>query len=238
MRLKPSYSEKKHDYHAHTKFSDGALTVEESVLKRIPHIDVIGISDHYRFLMSEGDKLDQYCNTITAFRETLGERSGDLKLGIEIFWVDIPYAIKHLTQYPFDFIIIENFEFFVDQIEVFRVIDMLQEALKRKENKVEIILAHPDYKVWFGHLDRAADTSIDKVLTYLRDNEIAIELNANTGYFFREKDVIGALTNAEDYIVQALKRNDSLLSVGTDSHGYEAALFRDYHLVYEYFMLC
>jgi histidinol phosphatase-like PHP family hydrolase len=116
-----------------------------------------------------------------------------------------------------------------------RVIAMLIEALQQCGRAVELILAHPDFEVWFGHLNREGNIGIDTMLTFLRENGIALEINVNTGYFFKKKDVIDALCDHSDPVVQALKQSETMLSIGTDSHGYEQVLFEGFNQVYAFF---
>lgn len=238
MKLKSNYLSKRHDLHAHTKYSDGAVSVQESINLRRGYADVIGISDHYRYLISESDKLSKYCDEIIDYKAKSLQKeqaSPDVRLGIEVFYADLTYAIKNLVAYPFDFVILENFEYFADQEAVLEGIKNLIKSLESTGRHVEIILAHPNYEVWFGHLSKIGKIGIRGMLEFLREHDICLEFNVNTGYFFSSGDVIAAIENEEDDLVKTLSDSGVDFAIGMDCHAYEEALFKGFDHLYTYF---
>ena len=239
MQLKSNYQIKRYDLHAHTKYSDGALTFEESLYKRAKIADVLGFSDHYRYLIAESGKLDAYCNAFENLKRSLAndaECQNELKLGVEIFLADLQQAMKNIVSHPFEYIIIENFEYFSNQHEVMDAMKALISAFNEMGRDVDIILAHPNYEVWFGHLQREGGLGIENMLSFLTLNEIALEININTGYFFQKGNFIEALSDETDIIVEILKRHKVLVSIGSDCHAYEDELLNNFNLAYTYFL--
>jgi len=222
MRLKEKYKTPT-DLHAHTVYSDGIYSIEKSLLKRQDIAKVLGVSDHYHYLSE--DRWEEYIKEINYYKNKFNDHT--ILVGLEIIFSDLKEYIHNIRFKDLDYLIIEDFET-ISLVENFEtVIDSLISKFSG-----DIIMAHPNFPTWKLIL---GEKRLFQVLTYLRDNEIAIEINVNQGYFHGIGDDFSELMSDEDNIyVQLLNKTDSLLSIGTDAHGYEDVLFSRFKMTYDF----
>ncbi len=224
MRLKENYKIRT-DLHAHTVYSDGVYSIEKSILKRQVIAKVLGISDHYHYLSK--DKWEEYIKEINYYKNRFDDHT--ILVGLEIIFTDLKEYIHDIRFKDLDYLIIEDYET-ISMVENF---EMVIDSLISKFSG-DIIMAHPNFPTWKLML---GENRLFQVLTYLRDNDIAIEINVNQGYFHGiGDDFVELMSDNTNIYVQLLNMTDSLLSIGTDAHGYEEVLFSRFKMTYDYLL--
>ena len=104
--------------HNHSCFSDGAGSLEDiTAAGKAAGLKVLGISDHwvvppydgtdYRTWAMPHDKLDEYVETLLKLKKQYEDDNFNLKIGLEVdfFFENIREVLKHLQQYPLDYLI-------------------------------------------------------------------------------------------------------------------------------------
>lgn len=200
----------KYSLHNHSIFSDGASTLEEMcIAAKNAHLQVFGMSDHWCEPICDGtdykewcmkhDSLDGYVETLLELQKKYNDDDFSLKIGLEVeyFPENIDSVLKHLAQYPIDYLIgsvhfantfsidhdIADWEG-LSQTEMDKICEIYWQ-------KIEKAAACRDFS-FIGHLDLPKKYNlIDnskyfahavRVLDVLQQNGGAIELNT-AGWF-------------------------------------------------------
>jgi histidinol phosphatase-like PHP family hydrolase len=216
--------EQRTDLHAHTIHSDGHVTVEESIIRRMPYAKVIGISDHYRHLCADEYRWDKYVMKIT--KQKMLITSHEIKAGVEIYFKDLEKDMDKIAFEDLDYIIIERYEKYHSLSQVFATLDSL-----RSRFKGEIILAHPEYDYWHMMLN----TSQEELMKYLNKRNILIEVNCNKGYFFQWGRSFKELFEDEGKVAKMLNKYNMKICFGTDAHAYEPELMKRFDDINDYY---
>ncbi|MBN2222590.1 MAG: hypothetical protein JW708_10325 [Vallitaleaceae bacterium] len=225
------YTSKTSDLHAHTIFSDGEVSVLESLelrKKYIPSVEELGVSDHYREIIKRNN-WKEYVSEIKKHQELFQGNGIRVLVGIEIYWQDL---IKDFERIPFedlDYVIIENYE----RISKLEDYDIVLAKLKQCFSK-PILLAHPEFE---EIIEKLGETGFRRLLRLLREKEIALEMNLNWGYWFASGCDPKRVFYEQSEIMNILHEEKALLSIGTDAHSYDEDFFRKYSLAMDLFQI-
>ena len=104
--------------HNHSKFSDGASTLEEMCrAAKAAGLNVFGMSDHWVMPAYEGtgtetwrmkhDRLAEYVSTLQKLKAELDDENFTIKIGLEVdfFFENMDEIIVDLSKYPLDYLI-------------------------------------------------------------------------------------------------------------------------------------
>ncbi len=215
---------KKTDLHAHTIWSDGLYTIEESIKNRSGIADVLGISDHYRAVLKLG--FDKYIDEIKSLEFK------NIKAGIEIFYIDLNKLSSKVKQEQFsklDFIIVEDFERIIDQKNLLTNLVELKSSFHG-----DVILAHPDFKYL---IDTYGRTYLFYFLSFCKEKHILIELNISDIYLLYEGLSFIEIMEINKEVYETLIEVCSYIIISTDCHGGEEnILYKEFNEVYSYFV--
>jgi len=220
------YFKEKTDLHAHTDFSDGLYSIQESIECRLEYAEIIGISDHYRYLTREG-AWEKYINEIKSYRENSILRE-KIKIGVEFYFEDILEDIDSIAFDDLDFIIVENFE----SVSEVRILNDALDVLRGKFDK-DIILAHPDFQIMLKTLKAKG---VEEFLIYARDKSVIIEINVNSGIFYLKDNNIRENYTNKSLVASLLDDTESFICISSDAHAYEHELFENFEDAYEFFL--
>ena len=223
------YTDKISDLHAHTIFSDGDLTILESIKKRIDMItglEEVGISDHFRDIIAK-NLWEKYIKDIHACKNIYNNETFKVLLGVEIFASDINLLSEDLSQ-DIDFLIVENYENYVDIESYVTMVENIRTIFSGP-----IILAHPDIK---NILECIGSEGFSILIEFLKEEGIPLEINVNHGYWFWDGCDPERTLEIDTPEMNTLNEAEAFVSIGTDSHMYEDVLFSNYELALWYVM--
>ncbi len=201
------YRDVKGDLHTHTKWSDGANSIEEMAIeaKKLGH-EYIAITDHAGRLKVAGsmdeEDIRKQAEEIERVRKKLD--------GIEIFhgveaniMKDGSIDISNEVMKELDFVIASiHSAFRMDEKE------MTARIIKAMENEYVKIIGHPTGRILMKR--DAIKFDIDAVLNAAKDNNVVMEINA-----YPER------LDLNDINVKLAIEHGVKLSIGTDSHNKE-----------------
>lgn len=210
------------DLHAHTKYSDGTKDIFDSIKTRLVYADILGISDHYRYIKNN-DKWNAYIDEISRAKDHF---EATIKSGVEIYFSDLVLDLNQIKYKDLDYIILEHYEQFNYQ-QLVATISELRSVFSK-----DIIMAHPDYVSWANWLGKE---KLLEVMQVTKNLKIAIEINCNSGYFFGYGRSPQEAFEVKKNIGAELIR-DSIISIGSDAHAYEPMLLETFKECYELFL--
>lgn len=216
------YTNKISDLHAHTDFSDGDVSVIDSIQIRklnIPGIQEIGVSDHY-LAIKDKVKWAAYIEAIKGCQELFEREGVAVQVGVEFIIFDLMADIEDVPYEDLDYIILENYESIRHVDEYKRMICALKERFTGR-----IIMAHPNFGQMLGTLGEAEFTEL---VRYLRDEQIPLEMNVSSSFWFEDGYDPRQHFSEPSKLMRLLNQEDALMSIGTDAHSYELRLFSRY----------
>ncbi|KAA0002668.1 MAG: DNA polymerase/3'-5' exonuclease PolX [Thermoplasmata archaeon] len=198
----------KGDLQMHTKWSDGAHTIEEMVKEaiRLGH-SFIAITDHIGTLKIAGGMGEEEIRKQMKEIALLNEKYDDFRIfhGVEVnILKDGSLDMSRDVLKDIDVVIASIHSAFRQPME-----EMTERLLKALENDVVDILAHPTARIIYKREGIKFD--VEKVFDAAKENEVILEINAQPDRL----DLNDIL--AKKAIEQGLK-----LSIGTDAHNKES----------------
>jgi len=197
----------KGDLQMHTKWSDGANTIEEMVKESIKlgH-SFIAITDHVGTLKIAGGMGEDEIRKQMKEIESLNEKYDDFHIfhGVEVnILKDGNLDMSREVLKDVDVVIASIHSAFRQSME-----EMTERLLKALENDVVDIIAHPTARIIYKR--EAIKFDVEKVFEAARENGVILEINAQPDRL----DLNDIL--AKKAIEQGIK-----LSIGTDAHNKE-----------------
>ncbi len=201
------YNDIKGDLHTHTKWSDGANTIEEMAMeaKRIGH-EYIAITDHAGRLRVAGSMDEAAIKEQAREIERLRERIDGIEIlhGVEAnIMKDGSIDISNEVMKELDFVIASIHSAFRMEEK-----EMTSRLIKAMENEYVKIIGHPTGRILMKR--DAIKLDMDAVLDAAKDNGIVMEINA-----YPER------LDLNDINVKLAIEHGVKLSIGTDSHNRE-----------------
>ena len=201
------YNDIKGDLHTHTKWSDGANTIEEMAMeaKRIGH-EYIAITDHAGRLRVAGSMDEAAIKEQAREIERLRERIDGIEIlhGVEAnIMKDGSIDISNEVMKELDFVIASIHSAFRMEEK-----EMTSRLIKAMGNEHVKIIGHPTGRILMKR--DAIKLDMDAVLDAAKDNGIVMEINA-----YPER------LDLNDINVKLAIEHGVKLSIGTDSHNRE-----------------
>ncbi len=196
------YSEIKGDLHVHSKWSDGASTIEE-IAKRAIELgyEYIGISDHSKSLKVAGGLTEEEVLKRNYEIDKLNEKyAGKIRIlkGMEV-------DILPDGSLDYDNELLKELDFVIGAIHSRFSQDNTERILKAMENPYVNIIAHPTGRVINQRESYSLD--LEKVFEKARETQTALEVNA----YYNRLDL-------KDAHCRLAVKNGVFLCINTDAH--------------------
>ena len=195
------------DLQMHTKWSDGANTIEEMVKEgiKLGH-SFIAITDHVGTLKIAGGMGEEEIRKQMKEIESLNEKYDDFHIfhGVEVnILKDGNLDMSRKVLKDVDVVIASIHSAFRQPME-----EMTKRLLKALENDVVDILAHPTARIIYKR--EAIKFDVEKVFDAARENDIILEINAQPDRL-----------DLNDILAKKAIEMGVKLSIGTDAHNKE-----------------
>lgn len=215
------------DLHNHTNLSDGRHTPEEIIENAIKNgINVVGISDHFNKNSSQSiskEGLDGYIQRMQALKEKY-KNNIKVVIGVEI---SMNKLIAKDFDFPFDklnkldYVLFEHVGYVANMSVIDRYSIMLEElAQYTSQLTCPKRLAHTDpfELIGFCWTKEVFDERLDKIVSFLSENKIGLELNVNPEYDYSEFIMSNLENKKVKLLLQKLKEKRVNVTVGSDIH--------------------
>ncbi|OYT62257.1 DNA polymerase III [Thermoplasmatales archaeon ex4484_30] len=195
------------DLQMHTKWSDGANTIEEMVKEgiKLGH-SFIAITDHVGTLKIAGGMGEEEIRKQMKEIESLNEKYDDFHIfhGVEVnILKDGNLDMSRKVLKDVDVVIASIHSAFRQPME-----EMTKRLLKALENDVVDILAHPTARIIYKR--EAIKFDVEKVFDAARENDVILEINAQPDRL-----------DLNDILAKKAIEMGVKLSIGTDAHNKE-----------------
>jgi len=195
------------DLQMHTKWSDGANTIEEMVKEgiKLGH-SFIAITDHVGTLKIAGGMGEEEIRKQMKEIESLNEKYDDFHIfhGVEVnILKDGNLDMSRKVLKDVDVVIASIHSAFRQPME-----EMTKRLLKALENDVVDILAHPTARIIYKR--EAIKFDVEKVFDAARENNVILEINAQPDRL-----------DLNDILAKKAIEMGVKLSIGTDAHNKE-----------------
>ncbi|MCK4589524.1 MAG: PHP domain-containing protein [Nanoarchaeota archaeon] len=188
--------------HNHTTFSDGRSLPEQLVKKAIESkLKTLAITDHYEYFtgfFGFKSNIDIY---FMVLRHLKKKYSKEIKI---LAGLEIDLQVCEEADLPMEFIDDLDLVLF-ERLESYKDLDRLA-RLTRLLKPVKVGLAHPELK----------DIDFGKLVDFLEENEIFVELNTSCYSYYGEKAPLTFETQEEFF--KLLKGRPVKVSIGSDAH--------------------
>lgn len=200
------------DIHNHTKWSDGASTVEEIIENAINNkVNIIGISDHFNTIKCNSvltAKLEQYIQDLEKEKEKYKDKI-EVLAGIEICmnkdWCELD-KLPYDKLNKLDYVLFEYIDWFPSSVTLKEIKNYASKITCKKG------LAHTDIfsliKIY----------GIGNVIEFIKENELFWEINVNRGYGYFDYILMNNDKPQVIEIFNKLKKNNIKITVGSDTH--------------------
>lgn len=194
------YDEIKGDFHIHSKYSDGANTIEEIAKKAEEMgLEYIAICDHSRSLKYAGG-LD--IDTLKRRNEEIDRLNEKFKIKI-LKGMEVDILQDGSLDYPDP--VLEELDVVIAAIHMGFKKNVTERILAAMENPLVDIIAHPTGRLISGR--EGYDVDLEKIMERARELGVALEINA---YFDR--------LDLDEHNARKAKELGIKLAIGTDAH--------------------